>query len=357
MKKILSAVLTLTLLLSVTATAFAEPPPIEPTTIHPELSVRFIGPNDKFWGDTVWVLRFGEPEEEEEVIRIALDYKNLGTKTVENVSFLVNLSPELTYTAGSTLVYETGHPNGKPLPDGIVGRDGIIVGDYAPGQTAELRLSVVAKIPEGANISAMRIDGIIASSFEGNFMVNIIATVIEMKSTTPPPPELPTTASVITCPVTRSEAMVKIAEAMNAELPQVYNPIFADCDKDVKTTPYIQWAYENGITAGCGGGKFAPDSPLTWEQFAVILCRLAGLTPDGEKRNIQGARISPWAGPSITALADYFESIGAPPTPEGGGYYWVGNVFVDDPKAGVDEYLFDVLLGITLSGEWVHYGM
>jgi hypothetical protein len=34
---------------------------------------------------------------------------------------------------------------------------------------------------------------------------------------------------------------------------------------------YVQWAYENGIADGMGGGRFAPDQPVTREQMVAII--------------------------------------------------------------------------------------
>lgn len=38
-------------------------------------------------------------------------------------------------------------------------------------------------------------------------------------------------------------------------------------------TPAVNWAYENGITSGVGGGYFAPDRTITREEFAALLYR------------------------------------------------------------------------------------
>ncbi len=50
---------------------------------------------------------------------------------------------------------------------------------------------------------------------------------------------------------------------------------------DVPTShPFFQFVealYQSGITAGCGGGNFCPDSPLTRGQMAVFLAKALGL--------------------------------------------------------------------------------
>ncbi len=50
---------------------------------------------------------------------------------------------------------------------------------------------------------------------------------------------------------------------------------------DVPTThpffKFVEALYSSGITAGCGGGKYCPDSPLTRGQMAVFLATALGL--------------------------------------------------------------------------------
>jgi hypothetical protein len=40
---------------------------------------------------------------------------------------------------------------------------------------------------------------------------------------------------------------------------------------------FVEALYASGITAGCGGGNFCPDSPLTRGQMAVFLSAALGL--------------------------------------------------------------------------------
>jgi hypothetical protein len=57
-------------------------------------------------------------------------------------------------------------------------------------------------------------------------------------------------------------------------------PTFSDFN-DVPTTDpafqFIQALYYSGITAGCGGGNYCPDAPLTRRQMAVFLSKALGL--------------------------------------------------------------------------------
>ncbi|MDR1590256.1 MAG: S-layer homology domain-containing protein [Oscillospiraceae bacterium] len=50
---------------------------------------------------------------------------------------------------------------------------------------------------------------------------------------------------------------------------------FTDVPENQWYTAAIAWASADGIVSGVGGGKFAPDEPVTREQFATILYRYA----------------------------------------------------------------------------------
>ena len=55
------------------------------------------------------------------------------------------------------------------------------------------------------------------------------------------------------------------------------NATFADVPKSHPFFQYIEALAASGITAGCGGGKFCPDKPLTRGQMAVFLSKALGL--------------------------------------------------------------------------------
>ncbi|RMH79389.1 MAG: S-layer homology domain-containing protein, partial [Actinomyces sp.] len=40
--------------------------------------------------------------------------------------------------------------------------------------------------------------------------------------------------------------------------------------------PAVDWLAARGITTGVGGGRYAPDDPVTRAQMATFLWRLAG---------------------------------------------------------------------------------
>lgn len=59
--------------------------------------------------------------------------------------------------------------------------------------------------------------------------------------------------------------------------PAPATPDFTDVPPSHPFFQYIEALYHSGITAGCGGGNYCPDSPLTRGQMAVFLAKALGL--------------------------------------------------------------------------------
>jgi hypothetical protein len=59
--------------------------------------------------------------------------------------------------------------------------------------------------------------------------------------------------------------------------PPPSNPTFGDVPLSDPAFQYIQALVASGVTAGCGGGNYCPDSPLTRRQMAVFLAKALGL--------------------------------------------------------------------------------
>lgn len=91
--------------------------------------------------------------------------------------------------------------------------------------------------------------------------------------------------------ITRAEAVQLLYDAAFAG--PVDGPVFQDVDP---ASPYwyaLGWARNNGYISGCGGGRFAPEDRLTAEQAISILYRYAGSPETVLPADLPG--VSPWA--------------------------------------------------------------
>ncbi len=59
--------------------------------------------------------------------------------------------------------------------------------------------------------------------------------------------------------------------------PAPATPTFGDVPKSDPAFQFIEALYSSGITAGCAGGNYCPDAPLTRRQMAVFLAKALGL--------------------------------------------------------------------------------
>jgi len=94
----------------------------------------------------------------------------------------------------------------------------------------------------------------------------------------------------------------RLYERSYGELLQKDDNNFTDIDKDSYYAAYIDWASENNIISGTGGGLFKPDREITRQEMAAILYRFAeflSVLPSGlEKTQLNypdAAGISSWA--------------------------------------------------------------
>ena len=85
--------------------------------------------------------------------------------------------------------------------------------------------------------------------------------------------------------------MVQILWAKEGK-PAAEASVFSDVAADAWYASAVNWAAANGIVAGVGEGKFAPDLDLTVEQVAVILYSYVG-KPAAEEVAIEG--VADWA--------------------------------------------------------------
>lgn len=81
-----------------------------------------------------------------------ITFTNMGNTQLTNMIVGDNLPPYVTYVPGSTTLYNTNHPSGIAMPDGVT-TGGIRVGDYNPGSNGYVKFKVTINqgIPYGNN--------------------------------------------------------------------------------------------------------------------------------------------------------------------------------------------------------------
>ena len=72
---------------------------------------------------------------------------------------------------------------------------------------------------------------------------------------------------------------------------------FVDVEKNIWYADAVAWAQKKNIVNGVGGNRFAPDAPISREEFATILWRYAGKKDGAElpKTFVDRASVSAWA--------------------------------------------------------------
>lgn len=103
---------------------------------------------------------------------------------------------------------------------------------------------------------------------------------------------------------------------------------FTDVLSDSPSCPAIAWAKENGITTGCGQGRFCPKDPVTREQMVLMLYRASKVPPCGNPFATVCVRFE--AGKQAAPLS--FESPAAAPAPASAPLPAPGGAHVVEPK-------------------------
>ena len=79
-------------------------------------------------------------------------------------------------------------------------------------------------------------------------------------------------------PMTRGMFVRVLANKAGIDTSQYAGSSFSDVEAGIWYAGPVEWAAENNIVAGIGGGKFAPNRNVTREQMAVILYNYARYT-------------------------------------------------------------------------------
>jgi hypothetical protein len=93
---------------------------------------------------------------------------------------------------------------------------------------------------------------------------------------------------------TREQIAVALAQALNVQIPACVpgQEMFHDVPASSPFCPFIEELVRRGITGGCGGGNYCPNSPVTRAQMAAFLVKVNGseshTTTTGEANTITG---------------------------------------------------------------------
>jgi len=80
-----------------------------------------------------------------DLLAYSIYVKNEGNVMLNDLVIRDALPQGLTFVSGSAKLFNTAYPNGLTVPDDVV-KGGVIVGDYKPGSTAQIRLN--ARVPQ-----------------------------------------------------------------------------------------------------------------------------------------------------------------------------------------------------------------
>ena len=78
--------------------------------------------------------------------------------------------------------------------------------------------------------------------------------------------------------ITRGMFITALGRLSGEDVSAYKTSSFSDVAADSYYLAYIEWAVANNIVSGVGGGRFAPDSPITREQMAVMMQNYATAT-------------------------------------------------------------------------------
>ena len=143
-------------------------------------------------------------------------------------------------------------------------------------------------------------------------------------------------AAFLFCPtdlVTRADMAGYILRAVHGAdfVPAPYAGAFADVSAGDPNADYIQSFFDEGYTAGCGGGNYCPDAVHTRAQTAVFILK---------------GKHGPGYVPPACGTTHVFDDVPCPPTPEAPFGDWIGQLFVEGITAGCGANNFCPTAGI-----------
>lgn len=90
----------------------------------------------------------------------------------------------------------------------------------------------------------------------------------------------------------------------DAQSPGVQTVVFSDVPPGHWAYPYVTALAAKGIISGVGNGAFAPDQPVTREQFVRLLANAAAAEPSGYTSRFEDVAPERWSAPAIEWAAE-----------------------------------------------------
>ena len=108
---------------------------------------------------------------------------------------------------------------------------------------------------------------------------------------------------------TRAEVVTYLWRASGCPTPKSYNGVFTDISSTAYYFKAVQWAVEQGITAGTGGYEFSPSRICTRAEVVALLWRAAGRPSIADLNMKERKRLAIISFEDVNADAYYFEAV------------------------------------------------
>lgn len=107
-----------------------------------------------------------------DIVEIQVEYKNLGAAAQNDVTLRDVLPTNLAYLPGTTILYNSNHPEGSTISEDNIARNGLNIGSYSPEANAYVRFSakvVDATLAGGSNTlvnwSRVTVNGVLLQDY------------------------------------------------------------------------------------------------------------------------------------------------------------------------------------------------
>ncbi|WP_019121538.1 S-layer homology domain-containing protein [Brevibacillus massiliensis] len=105
-------------------------------------------------------------------------------------------------------------------------------------------------------------------------------------------------------PVTRSEFVKMLGKLIKIQPQTGTVPLFTDVSKQAWYYPWVQTAAELGLARGTGASSFSPNAPISRQEAAVMLVRILEGEQSGSKKlsYSDASKVADWAKPYVAEI-------------------------------------------------------